>query len=62
MEYLESVSAGCRDFFFDDDDTPLPLVDGSRDRFRRRPGDLEDLLREIDRTVTGSHSYVARKS
>ncbi|MBV8134088.1 MAG: hypothetical protein JO121_00400 [Deltaproteobacteria bacterium] len=47
MEYLESVSAGCRDFFFDDDDTPLPLVDGSRDRFRRRPGDLEDLLREI---------------
>jgi deoxyadenosine/deoxycytidine kinase len=61
MEYLESVSAAYRDFFFYYDETPLLVVDSSEIDFVDDPGDLEDLLREIDRTVTGSHYYVPRK-
>lgn len=61
MEYLESVSAAYRDFFFYYDETPLLVVDSSEIDFVEDPGDLEDLLREIDRTVTGSHYYVPRK-
>ena len=37
------------------------MVDSSEIDFVDDPGDLEDLLREIDRTVTGSHYYVPRK-
>jgi deoxyguanosine kinase len=61
MEYLESVSAAYRDFFFYYDETPLLVVDSSEIDFVDDPGDLEDLLREIHRTVTGSHYYVPRK-
>ncbi len=61
IEYLESVSAAYRDFFFYYDETPLLVVDSSEIDFVDDPGDLEDLLREIDRTVTGSHYYVPRK-
>jgi deoxyguanosine kinase len=61
MEYLESVAAAYRDFFFYYDETPLLVVDSSEIDFVDDPGDLEDLLREIDRTVTGSHYYVPRK-
>jgi len=61
MEYLERVSAAYRDFFFYYDETPLLAVDSSEIDFVDDPGDLEDLLREIDRTVTGSHYYVPRK-
>jgi len=61
MEYLESVSAAYRDFFFYYDETPLLVVDSSEIDFVDDPGDLEDLLREIDRTVMGSHYYVPRK-
>ena len=61
LEYLESVSAVYRDFFFYYDETPLLVVDSSEIDFVDDPGDLEDLLREIDRTVTGSHYYVPRK-
>jgi deoxyguanosine kinase len=61
MEYLERVSAAYRDFFFYYDETPLLVVDSSEIDFVDDPGDLEDLLREIDRTVTGSHYYVPRK-
>lgn len=61
VEYLESVSAAYRDFFFYYDETPLLVVDSSEIDFVDDPGDLEDLLREIDRTVMGSHYYVPRK-
>jgi deoxyguanosine kinase len=61
MEYLERVSAAYRDFFFYYDETPLLVVDSSEIDFVDDPGDLEDLLREIDRTVMGSHYYVPRK-
>ena len=61
MEYLERVSVAYRDFFFYYDETPLLVVDSSEIDFVDDPGDLEDLLREIDRTVTGSHYYVPRK-
>lgn len=62
LEYLERVSAAYRDFFFYYDETPLLVVDSSEIDFVADPGDLEDLLREIDRTSTGSHYYVPRKS
>ncbi len=61
LEYLERVSAAYRDFFFYYDETPLLVVDSSEIDFVADPGDLEDLLREIDRTSTGSHYYVPRK-
>ena len=61
LEYLERVSAAYRDFFFYYDETPLLVVDSSEIDFVADPGDLEDLLREIDRTGTGSHYYVPRK-
>lgn len=62
LEYLERVSAAYRDFFFYYDETPLLVVDSSEIDFVADPGDLEDLLREIDRTGTGSHYYVPRKT
>jgi deoxyguanosine kinase len=61
LEYLESVSAAYRDFFFYYEETPLLVVDSSEIDFVADPGDLEDLLREIDRTSTGSHYFVPRK-
>ena len=61
LEYLERVSAAYRDFFFYYDETPLLVVDSSEIDFVDDPGDLEDLLREIDRTSKGSHYYVPRK-
>jgi deoxyadenosine/deoxycytidine kinase len=61
IDYLDRVSAAYRDFFFYYDETPLLVVDSSEIDFVDDPGDLEDLLREIDRTVTGSHYYVPRK-
>jgi deoxyguanosine kinase len=62
LEYLERVSAAYRDFFFYYDETPLLVVDSSDIDFVADPADLEDLLREIDRTTSGSHYYVPRKS
>jgi deoxyguanosine kinase len=61
LEYLERVSAAYRDFFFYYDETPLLVVDSSEIDFVTDADDLEDLLREIDRTTTGSHYYVPRK-
>ena len=61
LEYLERVAAAYRDFFFYYDETPLLVVDSSEIDFVADPGDLEDLLREIDRTSTGSHYFVPRK-
>lgn len=61
VEYLECVSAAYRDFFFYYDETPLLVVDSTDIDFVADPGDLEDLLREIDRTGAGSHYYVPRK-
>lgn len=61
LEYLERISSAYRDFFFYYDETPLLVVDSSEIDFVADPGDLEDLLREIDRTGAGSHYYVPRK-
>ena len=60
LEYLERVSSAYRDFFFYYEETPLLVVDSSEIDFVDDPSDLEDLLREIDRTQTGSHYYVPR--
>jgi len=61
VEYLERVSTAYRDFFFYYDETPLLVVDSTEIDFVADPGDLDDLLREIDRTGAGSHYYVPRK-
>lgn len=61
LEYLERVSAAYRDFFFYYEETPLLVVDSSEIDFVADPADLEDLLREIDRTGSGAHYYVPRK-
>jgi deoxyguanosine kinase len=61
LEYLERVSAAYRDFFFYYDETPLLVVDSSEIDFVADPADLEDLMREIDRTGAGSQYYVPRK-
>ncbi|HZO80601.1 MAG TPA: deoxynucleoside kinase [Candidatus Binataceae bacterium] len=61
MEYLERVSAAYRDFFFYYDETPLLVVDTSEIDFVAEPGDLDDLMREIDRTGAGTQYYVPRK-
>jgi deoxyguanosine kinase len=61
LEYLERVSSAYRDFFFYYDETPLLVVDSSEIDFVADPSDLEDLLREIDRSGAGSHYYVPRK-
>jgi hypothetical protein len=45
---------------FDYDETPLLLVDGSELDFVDDQGDLEDLLREIDRTVSPARTPTSR--
>jgi deoxyadenosine/deoxycytidine kinase len=61
-EYLERVSAAYRDFFFYYDETPLLVVDTSEVDFENNPGDLSDLVREIDRAGQGVQHFVPRKS
>lgn len=61
-EYLERVSTAYRDFFFYYDEAPLLVVDTSEIDFVSDPGDLADLIREIDRAGHGVQHYVPRKS
>jgi deoxyadenosine/deoxycytidine kinase len=61
-EYLERVSTAYRDFFFYYDETPLLVVDTSEVDFENNPGDLSDLVREIDRAGQGVQHFVPRKS
>lgn len=61
-EYLERVSTAYRDFFFYYDEAPLLVVDTSEIDFVSDPGDLADLIREIDRAGQGVQHYVPRKS
>jgi deoxyguanosine kinase len=61
-EYLERVSTAYRDFFFYYDEAPLLVVDTSEIDFVSNPGDLADLIREIDRAGQGVQHYVPRKS
>ncbi len=60
IEYLERVSAAYRDFFFYFEETPLLVVDTSEMDFIEHPEDLEELMREIDRTRAGIQHYVPR--
>jgi deoxyadenosine/deoxycytidine kinase len=60
VEYLERLSAAYRDFFFYYEETPLLVVDTSAMDFIEHPGDLEELIREIERTHTGVQHYVPR--
>ncbi len=60
-EYLERVSAAYRDFFFYYDEAPLLVVDSSEIDFVADPGDLADLVREIDRAKAGVQYYIPRK-
>jgi deoxyguanosine kinase len=61
IEYLERVSTAYRDFFFYYDEAPLLVVDTSDIDFVSDPGDLADLIREIDRAGQGVQHYVPRK-
>jgi deoxyguanosine kinase len=61
FEYLERVSTAYRDFFFYYDEAPLLVVDTSEIDFVNNPGDLADLIREIDRAGQGVQHYVPRK-
>lgn len=61
FEYLERVSAAYRDFFFYYEDTSLLVVDSSEIDFVANPGDLAELIREIDRAGPGSQHYVPRR-
>lgn len=60
IEYLERVASAYRDFFFYYEETPLLVVDTSGMDFVEHPEDLEELMREIDRTHTGVQHYVPR--
>jgi len=60
IDYLERVSAAYRDFFFYYEETPLLVVDTSEIDFVEHAGDLDDLMREIDRTQAGVQHYVPR--
>ncbi|HXN86779.1 MAG TPA: deoxynucleoside kinase, partial [Candidatus Binataceae bacterium] len=60
-EYLERVSTAYRDFFFYYDEAPLLVVDTSEIDFVNNPGDLADLIREIDRSGQGVQHFVPRK-
>ena len=60
IEYLERVSAAYRDFFFYYEETPLLVVDTSEMDFVEHPEDLEELMREVDRTRAGVQHYVPR--
>jgi deoxyadenosine/deoxycytidine kinase len=60
IEYLERVSSAYRDFFFYYEETPLLVVDTSGMDFVEHPEDLEELMREVDRTHTGVQHYVPR--
>ncbi len=61
LEYLDRVAAAYRDFFFYYEETPLLVVDTSEIDFVTDPGDLDDLVREIDRAGKGAQYYVPRK-
>jgi deoxyguanosine kinase len=60
-EYLERVSAAYRDFFFYYDEAPLLVVDTSEIDFVANPGDLAELVREIDNAGPGTQHFVPRK-
>jgi deoxyadenosine/deoxycytidine kinase len=60
IDYLERVSAAYRDFFFYYEETPLLVVDTSEIDFVEHAGDLDDLMREIDRTQVGVQHFVPR--
>ena len=60
IDYLERVSNAYRDFFFYYEETPLLVVDTSGMDFVEHPEDLEELMREIDRTHAGVQHYVPR--
>ncbi len=60
-DYLERVSTAYRDFFFYYDEAPLLVVDTSEIDFVNNPGDLADLIREIDRAGKGVQHFVPRK-
>lgn len=60
-QYLERVSTAYRDFFFYYDEAPLLVVDTSEIDFVSDPGDLADLIREIDNAGQGIQHYVPRK-
>ncbi len=60
-EYLEQVSAAYRDFFYYYDEAPLLVADTSEIDFVSDPGDLDDLIREIENAGPGVQHFVPRK-
>jgi len=62
FEYLERVSAAYRDFFFYYDEAPLLVVDTSDIDFVANPGDLADLVREVNNAGEGTQHFVPRTS
>jgi deoxyadenosine/deoxycytidine kinase len=60
-DYLETVAAAYRDFFFYYEDSPLLVVESSESDFVDDPADLAALIQEIERARPGVQHYVLRR-
>ena len=60
--YLERVAEAYRQFFYHYDDSPLLVVQSSEIDFVERPGDLADLVKEIQAVKRGVQHYVPLSS
>jgi deoxyguanosine kinase len=57
-EYLQAINEAYNRFFFGYDETPLLVINTSEVDFVKRPGDFQDLVREIRRMKKGTLFYV----
>jgi deoxyguanosine kinase len=57
-DYLEALNAAYNHFFFHYDATPLLVVKTDEIDFVKRPEHFEDLLRQIERPLSGKAYYV----
>ncbi len=60
--YLERVAEAYRQFFYRYDEAPLLVVQSSEIDFVERPGDLADLMKEIQSVRRGVQHYVPLSS
>ncbi len=60
--YLSSLCEAYKEFFFRYDKTPLLVVDTSDIDLKDSPGDIDDILREIEGLRGGTKHYVPRVS
>ncbi len=57
-DYLAAVNEAYNRFFFGYDEAPLLIINTGEVDFVRRPGDFQDLVREIRRMRKGTQYYV----